>query len=390
MKRIGIAFPGDPSHKATWSGIPFGLTGGLEAAGIEVVPVRVEPPALLLAAGSNAIATTYLRPQRSPRVAVQQARAAARTSAGVAWLNSQAAPKALRRAGQLDGIIQIGTGYTFRSDVPVATYEDMTIPQTKTHPYVGWDLLTRRSFASRMARQQRAYEQARACCLTSPWAAESVLNDYGVAPQKVHVVGIGCNHVAPPVQRDWREPRFLFVGLDWERKNGDGLLRAFARLHERLPAARLDLVGGHPPLSEAGVTGHGILRLDVAEQHERLERLFAEATCFVMPSHSEASAIAYVEAASAGLPSIGTSAGGSGYLIGNGGLIVDPGDDEALLAAMLRLADPETAEGMGAAAKERSRLFSWEAVASRLLSALEGESPVSAGPSPAKIGDPVG
>src|SRR4051794_4851205 len=107
MKRIGIAFPGDPSHKATWSGIPFGLTGGLEAAGIEVVPVRVEPPALLLAAGSNAIAATYLRPQRSPRLAVQQARAAARTSAGVAWLNSRATPRALREAGRLDGIIQI-------------------------------------------------------------------------------------------------------------------------------------------------------------------------------------------------------------------------------------------------------------------------------------------
>jgi glycosyltransferase involved in cell wall biosynthesis len=287
-------------------------------------------------------------------------------------------------------VIQIGTGYTLPGGLPVATYEDMTIPQTKTHPYAGWDLLTRRSFASRMARQRRAYEQARACCLTSPWAAESVLNDYGIAPQKVHVVGIGCNHTAPPAQRDWSEPRFLFVGLDWERKNGSGLLRAFSRLREQLPAARLDLVGGHPPLSQAGVTGHGVLRLDVPEQHECLERLFAGATCFVMPSHSEASAIAYVEAASAGLPSIGTSAGGSGYLIGDGGVIVNPGDDEALFAAMLRLAGPGAAEGMGAAAKERSRLFSWEAVARRLLGALEGESPVSAGPSPAMIGDPVG
>jgi glycosyltransferase involved in cell wall biosynthesis len=375
MKRIGIAFPGDPSHKATWSGIPFGLTRGLEAAGVEVVPVRVEPAPPLLAACSNAIAASYLRPQRDLKGAVQQARAAARASAGVARINSWAAPKALRRAGRLDGIIQVGTGYTLRSDVPVVTYEDMTIPQTRTHPYTGWGLLTRRSFASRMARQRRAYEQALACCLTSPWAAESVLDDYGIAPEKVHVVGIGCNHVAPVARRDWREPRFLFVGLDWERKNGDSVLRAFARLHERLPAARLNLVGGHPPLSQPGVTGHGVLRLDVAEQHERLERLLSAATCFVMPSHSEASAIAYVEAASAGLPSIGTSAGGSGYLIGNGGLIVDPGDDEALFAAMQTLADAQTAERMGLAAKERSRLFTWEAVAGRLMRALEGAAP---------------
>jgi glycosyltransferase involved in cell wall biosynthesis len=390
MTRIGIAFPGDPSHKATWSGIPSGLMGALAAAGVEAVPVRVEPPAPLLAISSNAVALTYLRPQRDLRVAVQQARAAARASASVAQVNSWAAPKALRRAGRLDGIIQIGTGYTLRSSVPVATYEDMTIPQTRTHPYTGWGLLTRRSFASRMARQRRAYEQAVACCVTSPWAAESVLNDYGISPQKVHVVGIGCNHIAPELRRDWSQPRFLFVGLDWERKNGDGLLRAFARLREQMPAARLDLVGGHPPISEEGVTGHGVLRLDVPAQHERLERLYAEATCFVMPSHSEASAIAYVEAAIAGLPSIGTSAGGSAYLIGDGGLVVDPADGEALLAAMQRLADPATAERMGAAAKQRSRLFTWEAVAGRLLHALSGEQVLAAEPVRERAGDPIG
>jgi glycosyltransferase involved in cell wall biosynthesis len=387
MMRIGVAFPGDPSQKGTWSGIPHGLIEGLAANGAEAVPVGIEPSAPVLALSSNAIAATYLRPRRSVRTAVQQARAAARASAGIARVNSWAAAGALRRAGRLDGIVQLGTGYTLRSDAPIVTYEDMTIPQTKTHPYSGWDLLTRRSFAARMARQRHAYEEARACCLTSPWAAESVIDDYGIAAAKVHVVGIGCNHVAPEVRRDWSEPRFLFVGLDWERKNGEGLLRAFARLREQLPTARLDLVGGHPPISQEGVTGHGVLRLDVPSQHERLEHLFAAATCFVMPSHSEASAIAYVEAGSAGLPSIGTSAGGSGYLIGDGGLIVDPSDDDALLAAMRRLADPATAERMGAEARQRSRLFSWEAVAGRLMQALAGEA--AAEPARAKVGDSV-
>lgn len=380
MKRIGVAFPGDPNQKATWSGIPSGLIGGLEAAGVEPVPIGVEPPAALLAASTNAVAAAYVRPQRDLRTAIKNARQAARASASMATVTSWAVPRALRRAGRLDGVIQIGTGYTLRSPAPVVTYEDMTIPQTRTHPYAGWDLLTRRSFDSRMSRQCRAYEMAAGCCLTSPWAAESVLGDYGIAAEKVHVVGIGCNHVAPVVEREWGTPRFLFVGLDWERKNGPGLLRAFARLREELSAARLDLVGGHPPVDQAGVSGHGVLRLDVPEQHDRLERLFAQATCFVMPSHSEASAIAYVEAATAGLPSIGTSAGGSGYLIGEGGLVVDPADDGALLEAMRRLADPETAATTGAVAKERSKLFSWEAVAARILATLEGtrsETPVA-------------
>jgi glycosyltransferase involved in cell wall biosynthesis len=372
MMRIGVAFPGDPSQPATWSGIPHRLIRALEQAGVEAVPLQVEPPALVRAACTNAVAAAYLRPQRDLKGAVRRARAAARTSDALAAVNSWAAPGALRRAGSLDGIVQIGTGYTLPSAAPIVTFEDMTVPQTRTHPYAGWDLLSQRSFDARMRRQRRAYERASACCLTSPWAAESVLRDYGIPAPKVHVVGIGCNHVAPAGQRAWEDPKFLFVGLDWQRKNGPGVLRAFARLRQQLPAARLDVVGGHPALGMPGVTGHGLLRLDVPEQHDRLERLFAEATCFVMPSHSEASAIAYVEAAAAGLPSIGTSAGGSAYLIGAGGLIVDPGDDEALLNAMLRLADPGTAAATGAAAKQRSELFTWEAVAGRLLDALEG------------------
>ena len=91
-----------------------------------------------------------------------------------------------------------------------------------------------------------------------------------------------------------------------------------------------------------------------------------------MPSHYDAAGIAYVEAAAAGLPSIGTRNGGPGFLIGDGGIVVDPRDDEALLTAMRRLADPDTAARMGAAAKERSELFTWSAVARRLVRALEG------------------
>lgn len=348
---------------------------GLREAGAEAVAVCVEPPALIRVATFNAIAAAYLRPDRDIRTALVRARAAARESPALSVVSSVAGRRALRRAGRLDGIVQIGTGYTLGSDLPIATFEDMTVAQTRTHPYIGWAALPERAYRSRLARQQRIYEQSVACCLTSKWAAESVIRDYGISPEKVHVVGVGRNHNAPVVERDWSEPRFLFVGIDWPRKNGAGVLRAFASLRGEIPSARLDVVGGHPPLDAPGVTGHGVLRLDVPEQQQRLERLFAEATCFVMPSHYEALGIAYVEAAAAGLPSIGTKSGGSDYLIGDGGLIVDPRDDEALLEAMRSLSDGKTAARLGAAAKRRSELFTWGEVGRRLVRALEGAPP---------------
>jgi glycosyltransferase involved in cell wall biosynthesis len=99
--------------------------------------------------------------------------------------------------------------------------------------------------------------------------------------------------------------------------------------------------------------------------------LFAQATCFVMPSQLEPFGIAYVEAAAAGAPSIATSVGGAGTIVADGtGRLVAPGDGAGLLAAMRELADGEVARRMGAAARERSRLFTWEQVGARLLAAL--------------------
>jgi glycosyltransferase involved in cell wall biosynthesis len=160
--------------------------------------------------------------------------------------------------------------------------------------------------------------------------------------------------------------------MGWEHKNGPAVLEAFARLRAELPEARLDVVGTHPPIDAPGVTGHGVLRLDEPEQRRRLEGLFATATCFVMPSWYDAAGIAYVEAAAAGVPSIGTRNGGPSYLIGEGGVVVDPDDHAALLSEMRRLADAATAARMGSAARARSERFTWGAVARRLLRALDG------------------
>jgi glycosyltransferase involved in cell wall biosynthesis len=109
---------------------------------------------------------------------------------------------------------------------------------------------------------------------------------------------------------------------------------------------------------------------------EIILELFARATCFVMPSLIEPFGIAYVEAASAGVPSIGSSVGGPRDVIGDdGGIVVEPDDEAGLVEAMLRLADPDTARRMGRAARERSGLYTWRKVAERLLRALGLQAP---------------
>jgi glycosyltransferase involved in cell wall biosynthesis len=369
---VGVVFPGDPRARGTWSGTPAGIAQGLTELGFSVQRIDARPPRWLDAIAFNAIAVAHTRPRRGGglRGALASGRTTARVAPTVAAVRGSALSQRLRREGALDAIVQIGTGYTIPAGPLVATFEDMTIPQAIALDYPGWDGLSARAVEARKARQRRAYERATACCLSTSWAADSVVRDYGIAPSKVHSVGLGRNYDPRPLPRDWSAPRFLFVGLDWEGKNGPGVLAAFTALRAEHPSARLDVVGAHPPLNAPGVTGHGVLRMDAPGDKERLETLFQTSTCFVMPSHREASAIAYIEAMTAGLPIIGSAAGGSIDLIGPAGQVVDPADGAALLSAMRAYADPATAQALGAAAQDRAALFTWRAVAERIVRAL--------------------
>jgi len=91
---------------------------------------------------------------------------------------------------------------------------------------------------------------------------------------------------------------------------------------------------------------------------------------FVMPSFTEGTPNSVVEAMACGKPVIASAVGGIPDMIGDdAGLLVTPGDENELAAAMLRLArDRELRERMGKAARERYRqLFSPQAVIPLML-----------------------
>src|SRR5688572_18692238 len=82
---------------------------------------------------------------------------------------------------------------------------------------------------------------------------------------------------------------------------------------------------------------------------------------FVMPSFSEGTPNSVVEAMACGKPIIASDVGGIPDMIGaDSGIVIPPGDMEALAEAMLRLArDADLRSRMGDAAKERyEKLFS--------------------------------
>jgi glycosyltransferase involved in cell wall biosynthesis len=199
------------------------------------------------------------------------------------------------------------------------------------------------------------------------------VEDFGVPESNVSVVGMGHRpRVVPPDTRRFETPRFLFVGVDWRRKNGAAVLKAFSQVRLSFPDATLDIVGEHPQLSQPGVTGHGFLPRENATAQQLLDRLFANATAFVLPSLFDPSPIAYLEAASAGLPVIVTTCGGAGELLRDAAVAVNPYDGDALVAAMLHVAEPDVAQRMGTQALARSKEATWRAVSGRIADNLFG------------------
>jgi len=345
-----ILYDGDARDPASWSGTPRGLSDGLISLGVDLHHVNARLgrlPRRLLERGGG-----LLHPEQCA-------------------LQSMIARRQLASIEGVDAVIQIGTGLTIQPNVPTATYEDMTVIQHERYHdewFMGFASRARRAWKRR---QRIAYKNAYACCVTSDWAGKSIIEDYAVPAEKVHVVGVGGNHIiSAPTDRDWSVPRFLIVAQDWRRKNVELVVRTFRELRAGQPTATLDVVGPYSGEAGPGVSLHGPLRLDVSAERGRVDALFRQSTCYVMPSTHEASALVFVEASWAGIPSIGTTVGGVRELIGDGGVVVNPDKPLELLDAMRQLSAPAAAAHIGALARRHAEWYTWPRTAERILQAL--------------------
>jgi glycosyltransferase involved in cell wall biosynthesis len=182
-----------------------------------------------------------------------------------------------------------------------------------------------------------------------------------------------------PPQRLPSSPRALFVGVLERYKNVDGLVEAWRRVVERVPGARLHLVGSGTlqPLVEQLVR-------ELPEQTTWTPRLsqseiaavLDEATVLVLPSRSEGMGRVIIEAFCRGRPVIGSRVGGIPDLVEDGanGLLVESGDTDALVEALERvLTDKELAERLAAGARGSTGMWTItpEEFAARLRALVE-------------------
>ncbi len=153
------------------------------------------------------------------------------------------------------------------------------------------------------------FQRAHRLVAWSHWTKTALVQEYGVAAEKVVVIPPGVN------SREWLSPaprtqqngpvKILFVGGDLQRKGGDLLLEA-VRIIRQHTAVELHLVTRDPVPAEPGV----FVYHDMQANSAPLKQLFHTADIFCLPTYGDCLPMVLSEAGAAGLPLISTNVGG--------------------------------------------------------------------------------
>ena len=212
----------------------------------------------------------------------------------------------------------------------------------------------------------------RAVIVNSAMVRDEILARFSYPAQKIHLVPNGVRSFGelPPraeSQKKWNlEPnlfRPLFLGTGWERKGLSVALKAV----EMMEGTEL-LVAGRGP---ADLYRSGKARFLGPDSD--LPTLFASADVLVAPTWYDPFANACLEALSAGLPVITTSANGFSEIIEPGlhGDIIPTGDALALAEVLENWKQPGRAESARTACRARAAEFSIERNARETLEILK-------------------
>lgn len=204
------------------------------------------------------------------------------------------------------------------------------------------------------------------------------LIERGADPTRMYIASGGCDRLRNFIPTNLpRETLVISVGQWIPRKNVAHLVRSWDQI---APTTwRLELIGetdADPDYAtevwqairhcSAPVIVRGVLPDD------KLAECYARASIFALPSRFEGYGLVFAEALACGLPVIAGAVGPVPKLVGNGGILVPPDDEQALVNALRTvMADPLLRQHLSEAAQQRAAsLPRWDETAQRLLTAV--------------------
>lgn len=212
-----------------------------------------------------------------------------------------------------------------------------------------------------------------------PWShslRQSLIEDYGIPPERVSVVPPGINLKTYPcpdrraAHEDERPFTALFVGYDFLRKGGDLLVKLAQEPEFR------DVQFNFVTRAFQGPAPRNVRVLDdVTPNSPRMVGLLREADIFVLPTRADSHSVASLEAMAMGLPVITTAVGGVVDVVRDGetGYLVPIDDLPSLADRLIRLRkDRELRLRMGLCGRERVEShFDGDVIAAQVVDILK-------------------
>jgi glycosyltransferase involved in cell wall biosynthesis len=239
-------------------------------------------------------------------------------------------------------------------------------------------------------RMQRAIARAAAVLVPSSATRGDLLARWKVAPQRVHVVPLGGDHVlrtarGPKVDpRATPRPYLVHVGTLEPRKNLPRLVRAWRAARAR--GLELDLVLVGPwgwkneelreevareeadAKSAASRPAGPTLLVRGAVDESELRAWLEDATALVYPSLYEGFGLPVVEAFHLGVPVVTSARSATKEVAGDAALLVNPESEGELADAMLEVAGaPHLRAALVERGRRRAAAFTWNSTARAVL-----------------------
>ena len=214
-----------------------------------------------------------------------------------------------------------------------------------------------------------------------------LIERYGVSPEKISVIphGVGAQYVrandasVADIRRRYslERPFVLAVGTLQPRKNYDGLARSLKRVEPELGDIELVIAGKSGWMADdvrAAIDQSGfaakVKLLDYVPDAD-LPALYSAAEVVAFLSWYEGFGLPALEAMSCGTPVVASNRGSLPEVVGPGGDIVDPEDESAMGAAIVRVVtDSFHRADLVERGQEQAARYSWRQTARATLDLL--------------------
>jgi len=171
-----------------------------------------------------------------------------------------------------------------------------------------------------------------------------------------------------------KQPFMLFVGSFSKQKGMDILLEAYRQLDSTMPLVLIGYELSEFPLSKLDIPANVLILKNLP--NDLVMEAWRRSSIGVIPSNwHEPSPTVVMEAMAMGKPVIATQVGGIPDIVADGesGLLVPPGDVQALCHAMQRLvSDPQLCKQMSGVALQRVGGFQAKTVVSKIENIYKG------------------